>query len=712
MAGGRGPRPHLVHRAVLELGERLLAEPDVAGLLKSAADTIARVIKTDVVAILGVGPDQRSLRGLAAAGVDAAVALQTIVEHPDPPSLEAMRSGRVVVVRDLSRDRRFAADRSSPSGGGQGGGGSLLSGITASINLPSHQPPPLAGEPMSSGSRDFPRRQGRVGVPSDPPPRLAGEGRVGAFGVLTVRSHKPRAFTATQVQLVEDVAALLGTALTRREAERSPDVMVLTRMIPEPKLEYISPSIENLIGYSVDEMLHTQDRTLIWAIVHPDDREKGRAYIANPMETTQPLVVRWIHKDGSVVWTEQRFTPIVDHGRLVAIEGVVRDVTHRVLTEQRRQGQAEMTQLILEGRPASEILQAAAGHLSRVSGADHALLALPATNRPGWAFRAIGGDARNVEEIVVPEKDPLIARVAAGTDAVMIEDLSIELPVDHALRALGWSGNALLAPIRGSNGLLGILGIANVAPGRGFRDIGTAALADFARQAALAIEYGRAREELQRLAVLEDRARISRELHDGVIQSLFGAGMLLEGIGETENVSPATRDGIARVAQMIDNTMVDVRSYIFDLRPSALTGRSIEQGLRLLAEDFEKASSIPCSVNLEAEAIRSLEAAAPQIIQIVREALSNVARHSRASRCSLEVRPSGRDILVEIRDDGRGFKPAQATSGRGLENIRRRTDEIGARVELISEPARGSMVRIRIPLDGPYPYPNGAAAVI
>jgi PAS domain S-box-containing protein len=546
---------------------------------------------------------------------------------------------------------------------------------------------------------------------------------VGAFGVLTVRSRKPRAFTATQVQLVEDIAALLGTALTRRDAERklreseerfrllaerSPDVMVLTRMTPEPKLEYISPSIENLIGYSVDEVLHTEDRTRIWAIVHPDDREKGREYVANPMETTQPLVMRWIHKDGSVVWTEQRFTPIVDHGRLVAIEGVVRDVTHRVLTEQRRQAQAEMTQLILEGRLASEILQAAAGHLSRLSGADHALLALPATNRSGWAFRAIGGDARNVEEIVVPEKDPLIARVAAGTDAVMIEDLSIELPVDHALRALGWSGNALLAPIRGSNGLLGILGIANVAQGRGFRDIGTAALADFARQAALAIEYGRAREELQRLAVLEDRARISRELHDGVIQSLFGAGMLLEGIGETEDVSPATRDGIARVAKMIDNTMVDVRSYIFDLRPSALTGRSIEQGLRLLAEDFEKASSIPCSVNLEPGAIRSLEAAAPQIIQIVREALSNVARHSRASRCSLEVRPSGRDILVEIRDDGRGFKPAQATSGRGLENIRRRTDEIGARVELISEPRTfpspsggrqggGSIVRIRIP---------------
>src|SRR5260370_26068277 len=107
------------------------------------------------------------------------------------------------------------------------------------------------------------------------------------------------------------------------------------------------------------------------------------------METTQPWVVRWIHKDGSVVWEEQRFTTIVDHGRLVAIEGVVRDVTHRVLTEQRRQGQAEMTQLILEGRPASEILQAAAGPPTRLSGAGHALLPPPPTPPPRRAFPAL-----------------------------------------------------------------------------------------------------------------------------------------------------------------------------------------------------------------------------------------------------------------------------------------------------------------------------------
>ena len=664
MTGGPGAHRHHVHRAVLELGESILAEQDFVRILKSAADVVASIIKTDAVAILGLAPDQQSLRPLAAAGVDAGVALQTLVDQPDPASREAMRSGRVMVVRDLSRERRFAA----PAEGVK----ALLSGITATIN-----------------------RSQQV------------------FGVLTGRSWKPRSFTPTQVHLVEDTAALLSRTLTRRDserklreseerfrllAERSPDVVVLTRMLPEPRLEYISPSIGNLVGYSAEELLHAEDRASVWAIIHPEDLQKSREYIANPLAAEQPLVVRWFHKDGSVVWTEQRFTPIFDNGVLVAIEGVIRDVTHRVLSEQRRQAQAEVTQLILEGRHADEILLAAAGHLSRLSGADYALLALPATAGRGWAVRTIAGDAaQTVQELVMPHNDPLIARVASGTAVVILEDLSVELPADHALRALGWSGSAQLAPIRGSNGLLGILGIANVAQGRGFSDIGTASLGDFARQAALAVEYGRAREELQRLAVLEDRARISRELHDGVIQSLFGAGMILEGISETEDVSPATRDGISRVAKMIDNTMVDVRSYIFDLRPSALTGRNIEQGLRSLAEDFEKASSIPCTVDLDRDALRGLEGAAPQLIQIVREALSNVARHARASNCWLEVHRNRRDILVEVRDDGRGFEPAQATGGRGLENIRRRIDEIGARLEIISEPGRGSSVRVHIP---------------
>jgi PAS domain S-box-containing protein len=682
MSAGRGPRPHKVHRAVLELGETLRAEHDLPSLLKLATSVVMGVIQTDVVAILELESDGTSMRGLAAAGTDSTASMRRIVDQPDPWSWEAVRSGRVVVVRD-----------------GQGGRQTMLSGITARINT------------GLSGS----------------PPRLGRQGRVEVFGVLTGRSWKARPFTATQVQVVEDAADLLSKTLARRAselklreserrfrllAERSPDALFRTRLFPEPRIEYISPSVESISGYTAEELVDG-DRELAWKVIHPGDLGKAQEFLSDPKNIPYPMLLRWIHKNGSVVWTEQSVTPTVDaQGHIVSIQGVIRDVTDRILAEQRRQAHAELTQLMLEGRQAGEILEAAAAHLSPLSSADYSLLVLPATGRPGWVVRVSSvGSHQEVQEILLPDEDPLIARVRAGSSAVMIEDLSIALPADHPFRRRGWTGSALLAPIRTSNGLLGILGIANVAQGRRFSQIGIGALDDFAGQAALAIEYGQAREDLQRLAVLEDRARISRELHDGVIQSLFGAGMILEGIGGTQDVSQATRDGIERVATMIDNTMVDVRSYIFDLRPSALTGRNLEEGLQSLADDFEKATAIPCSVAIDTDALAGLEGVALQLIQIAREALSNVARHAQAKHCWLALRREGNESVLEIRDDGRGFKPADSSGGSGLKNMRGRAAKIGARLEFISEPGKGSTARIHTPSSSAGEQGRGVSSV-
>ena len=146
MSGGWVPRQHTVHRAVLELGESFRSARDLPSLLKVAADAVLGVIHTDVVAILEFGSDQKSLRGLAAAGIDSAASMRRISEQPDSWSSEAMRSGRTVVVRDLFHDRRFATDIPSASGGAQGGSRVMLSGITVSINQASDSPPPLAGE--------------------------------------------------------------------------------------------------------------------------------------------------------------------------------------------------------------------------------------------------------------------------------------------------------------------------------------------------------------------------------------------------------------------------------------------------------------------------------------------------------------------------------------------------------------------------------------
>src|ERR1700737_4767950 len=130
MSAGRQSRPHNVHRAVLELGERLLAEQDLPSLLKLTTDVVASVIQTDLVAILELGPDHRTMQGLAAKGIDSAASMQRITNQPDPFSLEALRTGAVIVVADLLHDRRFAAPAASEK--------TMLSGITATIHHGSH----------------------------------------------------------------------------------------------------------------------------------------------------------------------------------------------------------------------------------------------------------------------------------------------------------------------------------------------------------------------------------------------------------------------------------------------------------------------------------------------------------------------------------------------------------------------------------------------
>src|SRR2546428_7366649 len=418
MSAGRKPRPHVVHRAILELGETLLAEHDLPSLLKLATEVVLGVIQTDVVAVLEVAADGRPMRGLAAAGSDSTAAMWRITEQRDPGSYRATRSGRAVVIRDLSHDRRFAA----PAAGVR----SMLSGITACIN----QAP-------------------------------------NTFGVLTARSWKPRQFSASQVHVVEDTAALLSRTLARRASEdklrdseehyrqladRSPDALFRTRLHPEPRLGYIRPSVEALIGDAADELVNGHRKTA-WNVIHPDDREKAVAFLSDPDNLTYPLSLRWIHKSGSVVWPDQRVTPVLDaQGQWVAYQGVIRDVTDRGLAEARRQAQADVTQLILEGHQAGEVLEAAASHLSRLSGADYSLLALPASGRPGWAVRIIGGDAsKTYQEIVLPDADPMIARVTAGNKAGKNADAPHALPPDPQLRRLGREGSRLLRPHPGEH---------------------------------------------------------------------------------------------------------------------------------------------------------------------------------------------------------------------------------------------------------------------
>jgi PAS domain S-box-containing protein len=215
--------------------------------------------------------------------------------------------------------------------------------------------------------------------------------------------------------------------------------------------------------------------------------------------------------------------------------------------------------------------------------------------------------------------------------------------------------------------------------------------------AALRVQLAEMRRDEHRMASFE-RERLARDLHDGVIQALYGVVLELTAVSSrVEN--GALRDELVRLVTDVESVNQDLRNYIYDLGPSVLEGRPLEDVLQQLVEDFELRTGLATSVEVEPEAAELLTSKAAEVIQIAREALSNIRRHARARRVQVSVRREGRQVRIAIQDDGAGFHvDRNRTSGRGLGNIEERARHLGGRLKVESAPGQGSAVIISVPV--------------
>jgi signal transduction histidine kinase len=217
-----------------------------------------------------------------------------------------------------------------------------------------------------------------------------------------------------------------------------------------------------------------------------------------------------------------------------------------------------------------------------------------------------------------------------------------------------------------------------------------------AAQAGVAIENAQLYEEVHRLAVLEDRERIAKELHDGVIQSLFAVGMSLQGTA-LRSTDPEQAARIEGGVAELDRVIRDLRNYIFGLRPGVLADRELGQALRHLGEEFQDRSGVTTVVEIDESAASELSAHANDILQIARESLSNVGRHAEAATCRLSVFRNGDSAVLEIDDDGRGFDETTIHRGDGLTNLEKRAVAMGGSLTIRSVLDEGTTVRLVVP---------------
>jgi two-component system, NarL family, sensor histidine kinase DevS len=357
----------------------------------------------------------------------------------------------------------------------------------------------------------------------------------------------------------------------------------------------------------------------------------------------------------------------------------------------------EITGAILEGAEASSLLISIAEHARALAEADAATI-LTTTPRAGLleVAAAVGAHAKAVQGQSVPAAKSISGEVIETGKVLHTDDASTHAHAYQPIIRLGNVGPAIFVPLRVRGRATGTLMVANLKGGKPF-DLGTVRLTEtFADQASVAIEYGRAQAELQRLGLMDERERIAKELHDGIIQSLFAVGMSLQSTALTA-AAPQTASRIESAVEELDKVIRDLRNYIFGLRPGILADRQLDQALRVLGEEFHASSKIPIDVEVEAALAANLSSRSHEIVQLTREALSNAARHAHAGHAVVRLTRKGGAAVLTIEDDGVGFDVSASSEGSGLRNMHERAKAMGATLRVTSRARKGARLVVTFP---------------
>ncbi|WP_225801379.1 GAF domain-containing protein [Streptomyces sp. NK15101] len=370
--------------------------------------------------------------------------------------------------------------------------------------------------------------------------------------------------------------------------------------------------------------------------------------------------------------------------------------------EHRLEALGEITRTLLAGTDADEVLRLIARRAMEVADADLAAVLLPSGPVGDLTVRVAHGDAAElVRGARLPASGSLAGLAAHTRGPVVTTDVRTD---PRALRLDGAAGDehgpVVAVPLPVDDAVCGALRLSRRAGRPGFDSTETELISGFADQAAIALELARRRAESEELAVLHDRDRIARDLHDLAIQRLFATGMTLQ--SATRSIeAPEAAERVARAVDDLDATIQIIRSTILQLRTSAddprgpALRRRMAETIQLAAQHlgFTPALRIVGPVDTGVP-----EALAEHVLAVTAEALSNTARHARAERAevTLSVHDPADRLVLTVMDDGAGLGSAAPTGG--LLNMRSRAEQCGGAFRLDAPTGGGTRITWTAPL--------------
>jgi signal transduction histidine kinase len=224
-----------------------------------------------------------------------------------------------------------------------------------------------------------------------------------------------------------------------------------------------------------------------------------------------------------------------------------------------------------------------------------------------------------------------------------------------------------------------------------------------AAYAAAAIQNARLHENTHRLAVLEERERIGMDLHDGIIQAIYGVGLSLEGALHSVEEDPTdAKKRIGHSIESLNQAIRDLRAYILDLRPRQMGNDGLMSGLKRLVTEF-RANSLTEAVLIgpEKELVDLAPSQSLALFHICQEALANAAKHAKAKKVEISLWSTDDRVLMEIHDDGKGFdmEKQSVSIGHGLANMQTRAQSAGGDVDVSSALGEGTTILTWVPRD-------------
>lgn len=540
---------------------------------------------------------------------------------------------------------------------------------------------------------------------------------VGSHTDITQRKHAERDLHETQRALATLMSNLPGMAYRCRNAPGWP-----MEFVSQGSLELTGYPPEALMnGAKIDygDLVHSDDREMVWGEVQQAIVER------RPFELTYRLITadgeeKWVWEQGQAIYHSQR--------EAIHLEGFITDITERVTAQrfleqrveertreiERRQEVAEalrdIVKILNSRRSYEEILDyivlkarnllgAGAGVIYRAFEDEGTILVDAASGAPQELVQL--GKRPAYPEAVIPaliERKPYavpdLEKQLSGDFTASADDGLNPTMVRWREIVLGHYRAYLIVPLVIKDELYGALALYYPLP-REFseEDIGLGmALGD---QVALAIENARLRDLVAQNAVLSERSRLARDLHDAVTQTLFSSSLIAEVIPRMWESHPdEAYHRLEELRQLTRGALAEMRTLLLELRPATLEEAELHELFRHLADAFQGRARIPVQLVIEGECEIPPDVKIA-FYRIAQETLNNVGKHAMAEQVHLKITCDDQGVAMLIEDDGQGFDPSQVSPEHlGLGIMEERARDVGAEFEIKSEIGQGTRMSL------------------